>query len=176
MIFASNLVTVVSAYCAPAVVSCSASDTINNFILNGESGTQIKDVSTGCSIKAYNNRTSASVNLLANFTHTAVISTQYTTSDFVAIWIDFNNNYVFESSERVAYQALNSTLNTPVPVVIPSVSAGGKLGTHRMRVSLAYANTPNPCSSGITYGETHDYTVNILTYSGKQHCLGTNTS
>lgn len=72
----------------------------------------------------------------------------------------------------VASRLLNGTLNTPIAITIPSIISGGLLGVHRLRASVAFANTPNPCSAApITYGETHDYTVNIVTMTGRLLCF-----
>ena len=167
MYFPSTVVTVKKAYCSPNVVSCTTQDTIDNFILGGESSTQINDLATGCSTNSYDNRTSQSVTLAGSKTYAAFVSTQYSSSETVAIWIDFDNNFQFDSYERVALQALNGVSNTPVNMVIPAIGSGATLGAHRMRTSLAYFVTPNPCATGVTYGETHDYTVNIIPYIRK---------
>ena len=81
------------------------------------------------------------------------------------VWIDFNDNYTFESSELV-YQGQSSdasptTLNASF--VMPATAA---LGQHRMRIGTAdYGQeTPDPCYSG-AYGVTLDFIVNIVTAS-----------
>ena len=168
IIFASTTVTVNSTYCLTTITDCSLSDTVNNFILAGEAGTQINDQGTGCTTGGFSDRSSQSVSLYNNMVYTALVATQYSSSEQVAIWIDFNNNFAFESSERVALQALVSTTNTAVTMSIPSAGAGAIPGVHRMRVSVAFSVTPHPCSVGVTYGETHDYTVNILTYTPRK--------
>jgi hypothetical protein len=166
-IFFSSTVTVTNAYCAPNVITCTAADTINDFILVGEANSQIYDVATGCSTNAYDNRTSESVTFFVSSTYIAFVSTQYSSSEQFSIWIDFNDNHVFESTEQVAYRLMNSTLDTPVTITIPSVVGGAVIGSHRMRAALAYATTPNPCSASTTYGETQDYTANIMAYTCK---------
>jgi hypothetical protein len=167
MYFPSTIVTVTDAYCPPLVITCSLLDTINNFILVGESSTQINDLATGCAANGYDNRISESVTLFVSKTYAALVSTQYSSYETVAIWIDFNNNFEFDSYERVALQALNGLSNTPVNIAIPTIGSGATLGVHRMRASLAYYVTPNPCATSVTYGETHDYTVNIMPYTRK---------
>ena len=167
MILTSTTVTVTNAYCPPNVISCSLQDTINNFILAGESGTIINDTGTGCSSNAYDNRTSESVTLLAKMSYTVIVSTEYSSSEQFAIWIDFNHDFLFESSERVVYGSMNSTYNTPITITIPAIGSGATIGVHRMRASLAFANTPNPCCASISYGETHDYTVVVNAYTCK---------
>ncbi|CAF3284400.1 unnamed protein product [Rotaria sp. Silwood2] len=83
------------------------------------------------------------------------------------MWIDFDDNCIFDAFENVAYRALSSTYDTSVTVTIPEIGLGATTGAHRMRATVAYMSTPDPCSSSNTYGETHDYTVNILTYTCK---------
>ena len=85
----------------------------------------------------------------------------------MGIWIDFNNNFQFESSEQVACQLLNS-FDTDFIAVIPPSSQGGTIGIHRMRATVAYSATPDACGTSSSYGETHDYTVNILLSAGKK--------
>jgi hypothetical protein len=135
--------------------------------LTGESGTKINDVGIGCSENGYDLRTSESVTLYAGMTYTALVSTQYSAGEELAIWIDFNDNFVFESSERVALQTLTSTLNTPTAVTIPAIGSEARVGNHRMRAALAYNAIPDSCTSSYTYGETLDYKVNIIAYTRK---------
>lgn len=78
------------------------------------------------------------------------------------VWIDFNDNYTFESSELV-YQGQSSdasptTLNASF--IMPATAA---LGQHRMRIGTAdYGQEiPDPCYSG-AFGVTLDFIVNIL--------------
>jgi hypothetical protein len=167
----STLVTVATtntSYCPTRLVDCTCcGDDINDFILIGELSTQIMDLSTNCSVGSYDNRTQESVSLYVNTNYTAYVSTQYTSSEKVSIWIDFNDNFKFETLEQVAYGPMIVRNDTAVIVAIPSISLGASTGVHRMRATLAYSSMPNPCGSSSAYGETHDYTVNILTSPGK---------
>ena len=168
LIFFSTIVTVtMNVYCAPNQVNCGLQDTINNFILVGEASTQIYDVATGCATNGYDDRTSESITLFGGMTYTAFVSCEYPSSEQFAIWIDFNDNFVFESSEMVAYQSINSTYDNPITITIPSIGSGAVVGAHRMRASMAFDVVPNACSTSVTYGETHDYTVNIMAYTCK---------
>ncbi|CAF4206044.1 unnamed protein product [Adineta steineri] len=165
MYLTSSVVTVINAYCAPRVVSCSSQDTINDFILMGEVSTQIYDLATGCSANSYDNRTNESVSLVANTSYAGQVSTQYSSNEQFAIWIDFNDDCIFEASEQVASRSLNATYLTPFIIAIPAIGSVAKTGIHRMRATLAYNLAPDACDAFNTYGETHDYTVNILTYT-----------
>lgn len=83
-----------------------------------------------------------------------------------AIYVDANDDYVLDASEIVA---TGSASNTPaIQTVNASFVMPGTipLGNHRMRIVTADSafDTPNPfnpCYSG-TYGETLDFTVNIV--------------
>lgn len=161
MSFPSFSVTVTNAYCAPAAITCTANDLIHNFIMTGESGSQINNPTTGCSAGSYDNRTSTSITLREGRTYTVQVNSLYSSSQYFSIWIDFNANFVFETSERVANVLLSGTSNNAVSVVIPTIAAGARVGARRMRATVAYAVTPNPCHTSTTYGETHDYTANI---------------
>lgn len=154
-------------YCQTRFDNCKVGDDINNFILIGEISTQINDVNTSCSATSYDNRTQESVSLYENMNYTAQVSTQYPSGEQLIIWIDFNKNFQFESWEKVAYQSAIQPYNTNVTITIPSSSLGATIGTNIMRATLAFAAVPNQCGSSSTYGETHDYTVNILASVGK---------
>ena len=169
MVFTSTTVTVTNAFCSPLATTynCAYQDNINDFILVGESNTQINNVGTGCAAGGYESRVSSSVTLFANTPYTAFVSSQYSSSEYLGIWIDFNDNWVFEATEQVATRLLNSTLRTPVTLTIPAIGSGAVVGSHRMRVVLSYGVTANACQTGVSYGETHDYTVNIIAYTGE---------
>ena len=163
------IVTVVSAYCRPSILSsgCVSQGTIDNFILVGESNTRINDLNTGCAATNYDNLTSQSVTLMTGMAYTAFVSSQYSVNENLGIWIDFDDDCIFEPSEQVAVGILNSTLNTPVTVTIPTVAGGAAVGVHRMRVTVLNNVVANPCGPPASFGETHDYSVNIVAYAGK---------
>ncbi|CAF4796288.1 unnamed protein product, partial [Rotaria socialis] len=71
-----------------------------------------------------------------------------------------------ESSEQVAYYPTIGIGNTTIKMTIPSSISGGVTGNHRMRATIAFGAVPNACGSASAYGETHDYTVNIVANMG----------
>jgi hypothetical protein len=62
---------------------------------------------------------------------------------------------------------LNTLDNTQISLYIPSIGSGATLGVHRMRAVVAYNAVLDPCAPSYTYGETHDYTMNITSYTRK---------
>jgi hypothetical protein len=83
----------------------------------------------------------------------------------IVIWIDANDDFNLDASE-IVYTGLAP--NTPIVTHNASFVMPGTmpLGQHRMRiVATDGLQTPsNPCYSG-TYGETADFTVNIVAAS-----------
>lgn len=77
------------------------------------------------------------------------------------IWIDFNDNYIFESSELL--ESGESTSANPVDFTLTfDIPSNAALGTHRMRIGTADSGQeePTPCYNG-TYGVTLDFKVTI---------------
>ncbi|MFD2891438.1 fibronectin type III domain-containing protein [Flavobacterium chuncheonense] len=79
------------------------------------------------------------------------------------IWIDFNDDYTFDSTELVSTGITPSNVNPTTLDVSFTMPATANLGNHRMRIGTAWTgqNTPNPCYSG-SYGITLDFTVNVI--------------
>jgi probable HAF family extracellular repeat protein len=75
--------------------------------------------------------------------------------EYWAVWIDFNQDGVFESGERVYSGSGNSTLSGNIAIPVTALE-----GQTRMRIAMKYGSTPQPCDT-FTYGEVEDYTVNI---------------
>lgn len=135
--------------------------TYGDYIDNVSVGT-INQTGTGCSSgnAGYSNFTSMSTNLEQGSAYTLTVSTG-TYGQYVSMWIDLNNNNVFEPTEKLV-----SYLYCPSPFVDYTanfiVPVYAMPGDHRMRVrSVAYSYPPlDPCTQ-YYYGEVHDYTAHI---------------
>ncbi len=78
------------------------------------------------------------------------------------IWLDANQNGVFETSEIIFNQASPVYGSTTGPIVVPATAIAGST---RLRVQMAYQGTgqttlPNVCGD-FTWGEVEDYCVTI---------------
>ncbi|MEC3874408.1 GEVED domain-containing protein [Chryseobacterium salviniae] len=100
--------------------------------------------------------------LQAGGTYNVTITVGTFGSQNVAVWIDYNDNGVFETSERVGYTttsiAANGTATFPI-----TLACNPPLGTHRMRVRDVWSTTGSsidPCNS-YGYGEAEDYDVTV---------------
>ena len=84
----------------------------------------------------------------------------YQNSDY-AIWIDFNDNYQFETSERIATGAC-AVANTSYPFTVDLTTMNGVTnGMHLMRVRGTDGNNVSISCDDMDYGRTNDYTANV---------------
>lgn len=78
------------------------------------------------------------------------------------VWIDFNDNFAFESSELV-FVGTSTNINPVVFNASFDMPVDAALGTHRMRIvsTDALQNPANPCYNG-SYGVTLDFNVAVI--------------
>ena len=87
----------------------------------------------------------------------------------LAVWIDYNDNYIFETNERVTdlknLPVNISGIGVDIPLAVP---INAPLGLHRMRIREANETqglSVPPCgviAGQLSDGETEDYTINII--------------
>ena len=160
-------------YCIPnhdsARASCVDGRALTRFEIIGETGSQINDHGAIDSTSTYENHAGTlSVNLKQNSTYNAYLASGGA-SLAGRVWIDFNDDDYFDSSESVGSLAGFGSSLTVFTVAIPS---RGDTGTHRMRVVGSYGNGlygggayPNldPCAVS-AFGDVRDYSVHIAPY------------
>ncbi len=78
-------------------------------------------------------------------------------TEFWAVWIDYNKNGTFETTEQVASGSSSASTNLTSTFTVPTSALAGNT---RMRVSMKYNAAPTACET-FSYGEVEDYTVNI---------------
>ncbi len=109
----------------------------------------------------YSDFTSQVGTLARGSSNTMIVSAAFSGrayTEFWSIWIDFNKNGTFESSERVVNGSSSSANNLSATVNVPTNAA---LGQTRMRVSMKYNAAPGACET-FDFGEVEDYTINII--------------
>ncbi|NDC40951.1 MAG: hypothetical protein EBZ77_05285, partial [Chitinophagia bacterium] len=154
-------------YCIPSYVytsGCSIGMNISSYNVDGYSGSTLRDAAS-CDGSNYLDRTGLVVNMQQAGSYSSTISESSSYTLNVQAWIDFNNNGRFEPTEIVGgYNSYyySTTFNINIPIA-------ARTGYHRMRVRMVYAYSTtatypsiDPCYSGYSYGETRDYTVNIV--------------
>ena len=125
---------------------------------------------TGCS--AYSDYSNLSTSLVSGNTYTIELQTAITGSsnlyydgDEVAVWIDYNNNFIYEDDqERVGYKLITSNWNNTFEFTVPEDIYEGQVN---MRCRISYngngdGSAPiNPCGSSV-WGEVEDYTIILV--------------
>jgi bacillolysin len=92
--------------------------------------------------------------------NTIVLSTGFSGSaytEYWRVWIDFNKNGTFETSEQMVAGSSSLSSNLSYTFTVPTTALAG---TTRMRVSMKYNAAATACET-FSYGEVEDYTVNI---------------
>ncbi|MBT0609210.1 GEVED domain-containing protein, partial [Aequorivita echinoideorum] len=146
-------------YCIPTYpTGCTASDDIDNFIMT-DAG--INHIGSGCSPGGYGNFTNTAGltgNLIPGNSYPFSITHNFS-SQWVKIWIDFNQNGVFSDPGELLFTSNSGSNNTVGSISIPASAPGG---VTVMRVMDRYSSIPtDSCNPGGTWGETHDYQVLI---------------
>ncbi|EAZ96052.1 CHU large protein; uncharacterized [Flavobacteria bacterium BAL38] len=151
----SNSATLTVTYCSPT--STNTSDYISGFSTTGGI-TNINNTPTTLSGTGYGDfystiSASQYAGGVLNFAETYNGG-----SHGLSIWVDFNNNGVFEVTERL-YNATATATGFTGTITIP---VGTPLGDYRMRVRAWWNSlNPDPCSN-ISWGEAEDYKLSVV--------------
>lgn len=110
----------------------------------------------------YGDYTGVSTDLMQGANYTLSLTPGYSGSTYdemFRVWIDFNQNEVFEDSEEIFVTTEFVSETTTSNITVPSDAS---LGITRMRVMMAYEATPSACEFNSDYGEGEDYCINIV--------------
>lgn len=124
----------------------------------------IAEINNPSACEGYGDFTNLVANLAPNSTTPLTIKTEFG-SQYIKIWIDYNDDSVFTTDEVVVDNVVIAagqgpgTYTETIDLVIPSISA---IGNHRMRARANW-NGPVPANAcqDTPFGETEDYTVNL---------------
>jgi len=121
---------------------------------------------SGCG-QQYTDFTSIQTNLIEGLTYPLSLSLEncsFGTYNYgTRVWIDFNQNGLFDATELVydGYPSVTAGQTTVVNANL-TVPSGVSYGLTRMRI-VTVETTPGPAACGTyTWGETEDYYVNVL--------------
>ncbi|MEE3244979.1 MAG: GEVED domain-containing protein, partial [Bacteroidota bacterium] len=150
-------VTVTNDYCQPDSNCSGFGDGVTQINLEGTT------VTTACSETGFTANLDTVFDLdIQNDPYTGVLQVGYQNSDY-AIFIDFNNNGGFETSELVSSgTAPFADVDAEFELELPE---GVALGTYRMRVRGAdseYEGDVTDACGELAYGRTNDYSVRIF--------------
>lgn len=136
---------------------------INNFSTTGGATSNISNLNSGISPGGYENATAMVVSQYeggpdVNFTVNFGLETYYTFG--FGIWVDWNNNMIFESNEQM-FQSFGYQDNFSGSFGVP---LGVAVGTYRMRILADYYNDSptDACTLNSGEGEAEDYTFEVV--------------
>jgi hypothetical protein len=137
---------------------------INNFSTTGGATSNISNLNSGFSSNGYEDATAMTVSQFEdgpNVNFTINFGSQTWDTYGLGIWVDWNNDLVFDSSEEV-YQSSNGYQNSFSGSF--GVPLGVAVGTYRMRVLADYNNSSpsDACSLAFGQGEAEDYTFEVV--------------
>jgi hypothetical protein len=116
---------------------------------------------SACSPNGYGDYTSETINLERSVTYDLKVQSGYA-DQHGTVWIDFNDNFTFENSEKLLSNILFGTSIDTFSLVIPN---NVNIGEHLMRFRANYnADIDDGCID-VSYGETEDYTANVIAFS-----------
>ncbi len=154
--------TLPTGYCTPTTVT-NTSYFVDGFTTTGGT-TNITNTGSGFSTSGFGNFTGQSVSQImggtVNFS-LIMSSTAASGGSGVAIWVDWNRNGTFETTERVYNTSTYAYANLSGSFTVP---ANATAGSTRMRIMLDYnAGSPStPCTITTTpQGEVEDYAFNV---------------
>jgi len=143
-------------YCA-STYSNTSDDWITNVTFNTINNNSGQDGAI-----SYGDYTAISTDLVIGNNYDLSVSFESGTyTEHATAWIDWNNNGDFSDAgeEYVIGSGASTTLTTNI-----TVPASAHIGLIRMRVIEQYNSAPTPCGDphSSSYGETEDYSLNIL--------------
>jgi PKD repeat protein len=143
-------------YCIPPYTSGTGS---GDYITLVQLGT-INNATGASASPYYTYYSSMSTNLVPGNAYTITLSPgTYSSGNNISVWIDFNQNGVFETTEKLGNVNVGATPATGT--INFTVPASATSGTTRMRVREVWNNSSFDACTSYSYGETEDYNVNI---------------
>ncbi|MCX6252055.1 MAG: GEVED domain-containing protein [Bacteroidetes bacterium] len=111
----------------------------------------------------YHDWTATSTQIMLNTNYTLTVQAGYA-STYVSVWIDYNDDLTFATTERVVTDLICAASGTNYTATI-NVPLGTLLGNHRMRFRTSWGSTSaDPCAT-YSYGNAGDFTVTLIAYA-----------
>jgi PKD repeat protein len=147
-------------YCTPTYTTGTSS---GDYISLVQLGT-INNATGASSTPFYTYYSSLSTNLTPGVSYTITLSPgTYSSGNYIAVWIDFNQNGVFDATEKLGTISISPTPATgTIPFTVPLTATSG---VTRMRVREVWNTATFDACTSYSYGETEDYNVNIQSLS-----------
>jgi hypothetical protein len=151
-------------YCNPAYTyGTTDGDLISNVAITGTTLNNNTGTAAGGPSYTYFSNLPAAVMQAATSYQVQVTAGSFTNQNF-AVWIDYNDNFIFEASEKVGFTTAATTSAFQTASFQINLACTPPLGIHRMRVRGVYFTAGSsimPCDT-YGWGETEDYNIQII--------------
>ncbi|TDS60145.1 MBG domain-containing protein, partial [Myroides indicus] len=150
-------------YCIPTGAT-NNSDEIRNFKLSNLNNNSTASEGTA-GYKDYSGTVEPAILEIGEAYVASLTSGSGTGTHGAAIWIDYNNNLIFEANEKVSI--IGNTISSSTTVNFPSFTVPATIqpGIYRLRVQYHHNKSGadlDPCTITSIYAETEDYAVQII--------------
>ena len=137
--------------CTP-ISNCTFGDGLTRFAL----GTLNNP--SGCTPGGYTDYTILSTDLIVGYSQSVTVETN-ANNQYLSVWIDFNDNFFFEPSEKVIAAFQFNSQGTTTFLLADTAP----LGEHLLRAKASdQIGDVNDACADMQYGETQDYSVNLV--------------
>ena len=121
----------------------------------------ISSTTTNCPFYSYGNFISTSTDLVPSNSYQITLNTNSASPTYFGVWVDFNNDGDFDDTNEFAYNSTSSS--TSIQSGLISVPLTAIQGNTLMRVRSSNNQIySNYSCTNFSFGETEDYTINIL--------------
>ena len=113
---------------------------------------------SGCTPGGYTDYTILSTDLIVGYSQSVTVETN-ANNQYLSVWIDFNDNFFFEPSEKVIAAFQFNSQGTTTFLLADTAP----LGEHLLRAKASdQIGDVNDACADMQYGETQDYSVNLV--------------
>jgi hypothetical protein len=131
---------------------------------------QLNEIDNMTNCTNYGNYTSMSTTMSVGSSYQITVTNGIPyLEDQCGVWVDWDQNEVFDDYELIEMDG-SPGYGPYTAMITPPV--GALPGITRLRTRIVYYQSPIPCGS-LTYGETEDYTVNVLSWLFASPVTGT---
>ncbi len=153
-------------YCSPIMFATNGCNYLNSVTTSGASTNITVPVDAGYNGTGYTYFSSPVISQSQGNSFTLSVQAQgYCSITYYFVWVDWNQDFVFDPSEMVINNGATNTGNTLTNFTI-NVPINATAGNTRMRILCRGTGSPIPTTAcdneSSYYGETEDYAVTVL--------------
>jgi PKD repeat protein len=138
---------------------CAGTSNVDRFFITNVQLSNLNNTTSTVATNGYSDFTNQTANVTIGSSQTISVTSNYNNStvpNHYNAWIDWNQDKVFDASEKVLTKTIGVTVTNSF--IVPSTA---KTGNTRMRVRYSFDAAFDACGNYTRFGEVEDYTVNV---------------